>query len=65
LDDFQAGNFAAAGLVQAMTGIPMLDAMHYTDSNIINVAEAIKNIKSGMVGGHGQTAIMTATTGLP
>lgn len=65
LDDFQAGNFAAAGLVQAMTGIHMLDIMHYTDSNIINVAEAIKNIKSGMVGGHGQTAIMTAATGLP
>ena len=43
----------------------MLDIMHYTDSNIINVAEAIKNIKSGMVGGHGQTAIMTAATGLP
>jgi hypothetical protein len=31
----------------------MLDALHYTDENIIDVAEAIKNIKSGMIGGHG------------
>ena len=64
LDDFQAGNFAAAGLMQAITGIPMLDVMHYTDANIIDTAEAIKNIKSGMVGGHGQTTIMTAMNGL-
>jgi len=27
LDDFQAGDFAASGLVQAITGIPMLDVM--------------------------------------
>lgn len=64
LDDFQAGDFAAAGLVQAITEIPMLDVMHYTDTNIIDVAEAIKNIKSGMVGGHGQTTMMTAMNGL-
>lgn len=63
LDDFQAGNFAASGLVQAMTGIPMLDYLQYTDTNIINAAEAIKNIKSGMVGGHGQTTFMTALSG--
>lgn len=64
LDDFQAGDFAASGLVQAITGIPMLDYMQYTDSNIIDVAEAIKNIKSGMIGGHAQTSMMTAATGL-
>lgn len=63
LDDFQAGNFAASGLVQAITGIPMLDYLHYTDSNIIDAAEAIINIKSGMIGGHGQTAITTAFNG--
>jgi hypothetical protein len=64
LDDFQAGDFAAAGLVQAVTGIPLLDTLHYTDSNIIDAAEAIKNIKSGMVGGHGQTTAMTMVNGL-
>jgi hypothetical protein len=64
LDDFQAGDFAASGLVQAITGIPMLDYLHYTDTNIIEAAEAIKNIKSGMLGGHAQTTLMTATTGL-
>ena len=64
LDDFQAGDFAASGMVQAMTGIPMLDALHWTDENIIDVAEAIRNIKSGMIGGHGQTTFMTAATGL-
>ena len=64
LDDFQAGDFAAAGLVQAITEIPLLDYLHYTDTNIINAAEAIKNIKSGMVGGHGQTTTMTAINGL-
>lgn len=63
LDDFEAGNFASAGLIQAMTGISMLDYLQYTDENIINAAEAIKNIKSGMVGGHGQTTFMTAATG--
>jgi len=42
----------------------MLDYMQYTDSNIIDVAEAIKNIKSGMIGGHAQTSMMTAATGL-
>jgi hypothetical protein len=63
LDDFQAGDFAASGLVQAITGIPLLDALHYTDTNIIDAAEAIKNIKSGMVGGHGQTTMMTAMNG--
>ena len=63
LDDFQAGDFAASGMVQAITGIPLLDYLHYTDTNIINAAEAIKNIKSGMVGGHGQTAAMTAVNG--
>lgn len=64
LDDFHAGDFAASGLVQAITGIPMLDVLHWTDGNIIDVAEAIRNIKSGMVGGHGQTAITTALAGL-
>ena len=63
LDDFQAGDFAASGLVQAITGIPLLDYLHYTDTNIYNAAEAIKNIKSGMVGGHGQTTLMTAMNG--
>lgn len=63
LDDFQAGDFAAAGLVHAVTGIPLLDYLHYTDTNIIDAAEAIKNIKSGMVGGHGQTTAMTAMSG--
>ena len=63
LDDFQAGDFAAAGLVQAITGKPLLDYLHYTDENIIDAAEAIKNIKSGMIGGHGQTTAMTAMSG--
>ena len=63
LDDFQAGHFAAAGMVQAITGLPMLDVLHYTDTNIINAAEAIKNIKSGMIGGHGQAAATTAIGG--
>lgn len=63
MDDFQAGTFAAAGLMQAITEIPLLDALHYTDTNIINAAEAIKNIKSGMIGGHGQTTMMTAMSG--
>ena len=63
LDDFQAGDFAASGLIQAVTGIPMLDYLHYTDTNIIEAAEAIKNIKSGMLGGHAQTTAMTAVTG--
>lgn len=62
-DDFLAGNFAASGLVNAITGIPMLDYLHYTDTNIINTAEAIKNIKSGMIGGHAQTSFMTAISG--
>jgi hypothetical protein len=63
LDDFQAGRFAASGLMQAITGVNLLDTLHYTDEHIIEAAEAIKNIKSGMVGGHGQTALMTAATG--
>lgn len=63
LDDFQAGDFAASGLIHAITGIPLLDYLHYTDENIINAAEAIKNIKSGMIGGHGQTSAMTAMSG--
>jgi hypothetical protein len=41
----------------------MLDYLHYTDTNIIEAAEAIKNIKSGMLGGHAQTTAMTAITG--
>lgn len=64
LDDFQAGDFAASGLIQAVTGIPLMDTLHYTDTNIIEAAEAIKNIKSGMIGGHGQTTAMTFATGL-
>ena len=63
LDDFQAGGFASAGLIHAVTGIPLLDYLHYTDENIINAAEAIKNIKSGMIGGWAQTSAMTAITG--
>ena len=64
LDDFQAGNFAAAGLVNAIFGIPLLDAIQYKDVDIINAAEAIKNIKSGMLGGHAQTSLMTGIPGL-